>query len=203
MYGIKISLVLLIFLTMFITGCNCSVTSEEPTSQLPTLEPTAPESSAEYSLQLAERFCPVIHLNGDVEARENFEPDPVQLMVDLSLLKELGNPEFSEKPSIIDLQRWAQCVYYLDVANLDPKTNTLGEYKAVYEPVKASYHPTIYARVKEGTDHTVLQYWLFYYFNDWRNFHDDDWELIQLNFAGYTAKELMESERLPVFAAYS
>lgn len=176
---------------------------EEPTSQLPTLEPTAPESSAEYALQLAERFCPVIHLNGEVEARENFEPDPVQLMVDLSLLKELGNPEFSEKPSIIDLQRWAQCVYYLDVANLDPKTNTLGEYKAVYEPVKVSYHPTIYARVKEGTDHTVLQYWLFYYFNDWRNFHEGDWELVQLNFAGYTAKELMESERLPVFAAYS
>ncbi len=179
------------------------MTPEEPMPQLPTPEPTPPEPSAEYALQLAERFCPVIHLNGEVEARENFEPDPVQLMVDLSLLRELGNPEFSQEPSITDLRRWSQCVYYLDVADLDPKINTLGEYKAVYEPVKAGYRPTIYTRVKEGTDYTVIQYWLFYYFNDWRNFHEGDWEMVQLNFPGYTTKELLESEKSPVFAAYS
>jgi hypothetical protein len=41
-----------------------------------------------------------------------------------------------------------------------------------------------YARVtsQEETHGLILQYWLFYYFNDWNNKHEADWELIQLYF---------------------
>jgi len=63
----------------------------------------------------------------------------------------------------------------------------------------------LYTRVREagGTGYTVIQYWIFYYFNDWRNLHEGDWELVQLCFSGHTAKELLESGEQPVFAAYS
>jgi hypothetical protein len=212
----KISLALSIILLVLMVGCTCPSSPSETTPTTPSPEPvspaepgpsaepspTLPESSAEYAIQLAKKFCPVIHLKGE-ESRENFEPDPVQLMVELSYLRDLENPAFLEKPSVSDLQQWSQGDYYLDVANLNPKTNSIGEYKATYEPAKASYRPTIYARVKEGTDYTAIQYWLFYYFNDWRNLHEGDWELVQLNFPGYTAKELLEREESPVFAAYS
>jgi hypothetical protein len=209
----KIRLILSVLLLLFVAGCTCPAEPvEPPPTPAPVLPPEpaptppgppSPESTAEDVLQLAKKFCPVIYLNGEEEARENFDPDPIQLMVDLSLLRDLEDPAFSEKPSVSDLRQWSKSAYYLDVANLDPKTNTVGEYKAAYEPVKASYQPTIYARVKEGTDYTVVQYWFFYYFNDWRNFHEGDWELVQLNFPGYTAAELLEREEPPVFAAYS
>ena len=145
----------------------------------------------------------MIYLNGEAESKENFEPDPVQLMVDLALLRDLEDPGFLEKPTVRDLRRWSKSDYYLDVADLDPKTHSVGDYKVAYEPVKARYQPTVYTRVKEGSDDTVVQYWLFYYFNDWRNLHEGDWELVQLNFPGQTAKELLESKEPPLFAAYS
>lgn len=145
----------------------------------------------------------MIHLNGEAETKENFEPDPVQLMVDLSLLRDLGDPAFAEKPTVPDLQRWSKSEYYLDVADLDPKTHSIDDYKTTYETVKGSYPPTVYARVKEGSDYTIVQYWLFYYFNDWRNFHEGDWELVQLNFPNHTINELLENKESPLFAAYS
>jgi len=147
----------------------------------------------------------VIYLKGEGDNEENFEPDSVQLMVDLSLLRDLDNPEFSEKPSIRDLQQWSASDYYLDVAELDPKTHSIDEYKAIYDKTKEDYSPAVYARVKEspGTGYTVLQYWLFYYLNDWRNIHEGDWELVQLHFPGQTIKELLASGQPPVFAAYS
>lgn len=221
----KISLGLSILLLLFVIGCACPTAPPEPTPSPPPAPAPAPspppapapapvpapppspppEPSPEDAIQLARQFCPVIHLNGEAETEENFEPDPVQLMIDLALLRYLADPAFAEKPTIRDLLRWSQSDYYLDVADLDPKTHAIGEYKAAYETVKGSYQPTVYARVKEAedTDYTVVQYWFFYYFNDWRNFHEGDWELVQLNFPGRTVKELLESEEEPVFAAYS
>ena len=154
-------------------------------------------------MQLARQFCPVVYLNGEAETKENFEPDPVQLMVDLSLLRDLVDPAFSEKPTVPDLRRWSKSEYYLDIAELDPKSHSIGEYKVAYDKAKGDYQPTVYTRVKEGTDETIVQYWFFYYLNDWRNVHEGDWELVQLHFPGDTIKELLENKESPVFAAYS
>ncbi|HJW84672.1 MAG TPA: PrsW family intramembrane metalloprotease, partial [Anaerolineae bacterium] len=43
-------------------------------------------------------------------------------------------------------------------------------------------HPvTAYARVfRAGDGRVAIQYWLFYYFNDWYNKHEGDWEMIQV-----------------------
>jgi hypothetical protein len=145
----------------------------------------------------------VIHLKGKTDITENFEPDPVQLMVDLSYLKNLEDPDFLIDPTITNLHDYPQSDGYLDIVGLDPKTSTLGDYMAAYQPVKAGYSPTVYARVMNDGKYTVLQYWLFYYFNDWRNFHEGDWELVQLNFPLYSSQELLERNDVPVLAAYS
>jgi hypothetical protein len=211
----KARLVPLILSLLFVAGCSCPAATTKPsttppTSVTPTSSVTVPTSSTtspgpddEYAIQLAKKFCPAIYLDGEADDTENYDPDPVQLMVDQSLLRDLDNPDFSQKPSVSDLQKWVQDFYYLDLMNLNPKKNSDNDYKAAYDNVKANYSPTVYARVKEGTDYTVIQYWLFYYFNDWRNYHEGDWELVQLNFPGHTVKDLLDDEETPVLAAYS
>ena len=51
-----------------------------------------------------------------------------------------------------------------------------------------------YARLtaQEDADGLILQYWLFYYFNDWNNKHEADWELIQLHFDAEDAVTALE-----------
>jgi hypothetical protein len=66
----KISLVSLILLTVFIAGCTCPVTPEEPTPYLPTPEPTPSEPSAEYALQLAgDDYKDIFQLDDDTANR--------------------------------------------------------------------------------------------------------------------------------------
>ena len=195
----KAILALLIILIMLAAGCGCFESTTPVRS--PTILPTY--TTAEDDIELARKFCPVIHLKGETDITENFEPDPVQLMVDLSYLKNQVDPGFLIDPTIADLHDYPQSEGYLDIVGLDPETSTLGDYMAAYEPVKAGYHPTIYARVMNDGNHTILQYWLFYYFNDWRNFHEGDWELVQLNFPRYPSRELLERNDMPVLAAYS
>ena len=206
---------LLIALLLFVVGCACP--SAAPTSTptpTPTLIPTptptptpepSPAVSSEYAEGLAERFCPIIYLKGEGGTTENFEPEQIEIMVDEAFLRDVDDPAFSEKATLPSLLQWSKSAYYLDLAGLGPTTHSLTEYKLTYDEVKDRYQPTLYARVKEGGSkgYTVVQYWIFYYFNDWRNFHEGDWEVVQLCFPAYTARELLEREEQPVFAAYS
>ncbi len=192
-------------------GCSCPATSPAPAPEpapVPSpppmpAPPPQPEPDSSDALQLASKFCPRIYLKGDPEAKENFQPDPVQLMIELSLLRDIGNPAFTEKPTVSDLLRWFQSDYYLDVADLDPEEDSIDAYKTAYDAIKENHKPTVYARVTEGRDYTIVQYWLFYYFNDWRNVHEGDWELVQLHFPRQPAEELLANDELPVFTAYS
>ena len=203
----KRSLGLLLLSLLFVAGCAC------PSAPPPPSPPVQPEPSPqpqpivsrEYAEQLAKQFCPIIYLKGEGEATENFEPEQIEIMVDEALVRDIEDPAFSEKATLPRLLQWSKSIYYLDLAGLGPATHSLAEYKLTYDEVKDRYQPTVYARVREGEDggYTVVQYWIFYYFNDWRNFHEGDWELVQLSFPGHAAKELLETAEPPVFAAYS
>jgi len=207
----SITVIIAVCLLLFLAGCACPAAKPAPApGPVPGPEPAptpgpapAPPPGSEEALQLARKFCPVINLNGEPDDEENFQPDAVQLMVDLSLLRDLADPAFTEKPTIPDLLRWFRSDYYLDIANLDPKSHTIAEYKDAYEAIEGNYMPTLYARVTQDEDYTILQYWLFYYLNDWRNVHEGDWEMVQLHFPRLTPAELLKSGEMPVFAAYS
>lgn len=215
----KVSVAVLLLLIVFVVGCACPKAPPEPEpaptpapAPVPAPAPTpapspspfpTPVPAETYALELAKRFCPRIYLNGEAETEENFEPDPVQVMVELSLLHDVTDPAFEETPSVPDLQHWSQSDYYLDVAKFGPEPEAIVHYKTMYDETKAGYPPTVYARVKEGAGETVVQYWLFYYLNDWRNIHEGDWELVQLHFPGGTAEQLLAAGTWPKFAAYS
>ncbi len=190
-----------ILLLLFMVGCARPSAAPTPA---PGPQPP-PKVSTEYAERLARQFSPIIYLKGEGEATENFDPEQIEIMVDGAFLRDVGDPSFSEKATLSSLLQWSKSVYYLDLEGLGPATHSLTEYKLTYDKIKDQYQPTVYARVREGAGggYTVLQYWLFYYFNDWRNLHEGDWELVQLSFPGYTAKELLQTGEQPVFAAYS
>ena len=198
-----------ILLLLFVVGCACPSATPMPMPSAPVAPEPSPQQSPtvspEYAKRLARQFRPVIHLKGEGDTRENFEPEQVEIMVDEAFLRDIEDPSFSEKATLPSLLQWSKSVYYLDLIGLGPVTHSLAAYKLAYDKLNNRYQPTLYARVTEGEgkSYTVVQYWIFYYFNDWRNFHEGDWELVQLCFPGYTAKDLLEKGEQPVFAAYS
>ena len=62
---------------------------------------------------------------------------------------------------------------------------------------------TVYAHVIEnvGDGELVLQYWFYWYFNDWNNKHESDWEGIALHFPVATADEALSVS--PVRVGYA
>jgi hypothetical protein len=195
----KGSFSLLILLLLFVVGCACPSATPTPSPQPP------PTVSPEYAERLAKQFCPIIYLKGEGEATENFEPEQIEIMVDEAFLRDIEDPFFSEKATLPSLLQRSRGVYYLDLSELGPATHPSTEYRVTYDKVKNQYEATLYARVVERADegYTAVQYWIFYYFNDWRNLHEGDWELVQLCFPSQTAQELLEEGGQPLFAAYS
>ena len=41
--------------------------------------------------------------------------------------------------------------------------------------------PVVYGRIVDDHGSRVLQYWLFYYYNDWWNQHEADWEVVMIH----------------------
>lgn len=54
------------------------------------------------------------------------------------------------------------------------------------------------AREATAPDRLVLQYWLFWYFDDYVNTHEGDWEFIQIVFPATTAQEALQVTPLEV-----
>jgi hypothetical protein len=203
MWPMKTVILTLIGLCFFLAvSCGCPKSPPQPEQPTPGPPPISYSESAE---QLAKRFCPIIHLKGEGGLIEHYEPTQIETLIDQSLVRDINNSSFQEKASISSLLRWSKSVYYLDLVGLTPSIEHYDDYLRSYVEIKNRYKPSVYARISEQIEdgYTVLQYWLFYYFNDWRDYHEGDWELVQLNFTGKTAKEIIEAGEEPLSAAYS
>ncbi len=53
----------------------------------------------------------------------------------------------------------------------------------------------------DAPDQLVLQYWIYWYYNDWNNKHESDWEGISLLFEASSIEEALASE--PIEVGYS
>jgi hypothetical protein len=80
--------------------------------------------------------------------------------------------------------------YYLDLPGdpLNIKCPAKGSYATDFETLRneAKAPPVTYAHIARETGHEglVVQYWFFYYFNQFNDVHEGDWEGMQISFDG-------------------
>jgi hypothetical protein len=159
----------------------------------------APGSEAsDAERELVERYAPVMMLQAQTEPcgpGEPFGPIAVEAVLD--------NPEVALRQVGVDdpVIGWAPTNEAIATAGggifidypgfaLDPD--------CLYETDGRRFngdHPaTIYGRVRppaEPGEPLIVQYWFYWYFNQWNNTHESDWEGIQIAFAAATAEEAL------------
>ena len=158
--------------------------------------------------ELAIRFKPLVMLHQE----EDYQPDPIQVMVnpDTTLRDNLANvvQEHIDIATLADYHYPYQTSYYLD---LESSPYLAAEYLTQYETSRlkadsSNYDPTAYARVTTLGNSVQIQYWFFYYFQDYIGpfNHEGDWELIQLNFpSGTSIQSIWSNHTRPIEAVYS
>ncbi len=159
--------------------------------------------------QLAERYAPVLSIREQAEEcdtdGERFGPVAVDSVLDNDqiLLRQVGanNPVTTKGPGAGDLFDVGEGFY------LDFPGDALAP-GCIYERDVRRYtrdlEPTVYAHVATQDDapgQLALQYWFFWYYNDWNNKHEGDWEGIQLLFEADSVRQALASE--PVSVGYA
>jgi len=165
-----------------------------------------PDSAAQ---QLAERHVPVVMLRAQAhdcdEDGEPFSPMNVDLVLDNQqiALRQVGNgdPTVMRGPGAPDLANLGEG-FYLDFPGDSLRPGCL--YEQDNNRFNEQQPSVVYAHIVQQADHPdqlALQYWLFWYYNDWNNKHEGDWEFIQLLFNASTAEEALATE--PVSVGYA
>src|ERR1043165_1613725 len=86
--------------------------------------------------------------------------------------------------------------YYLDLEG-EVLGNTCLYARAFRKLVREGKAPAVtYAHIAREPNHDgfALQYWFFWYFNQFNDLHEGDWEGMQLSFDSNTAKEALREE---------
>ncbi|MCH7576291.1 MAG: Vps62-related protein [Chloroflexi bacterium] len=158
--------------------------------------------------QLVAKYAPIVYLGRQDEECDSdgdpFDPAPVEIVLDnpeVTLREDApGRPVVMEGPGAQDVFD-KDIGFFLDFPGNPRRPGCT--YDRDYQELKASNPPVAYAHIQTepGFDGLALQYWFFYYFNDWNNTHEGDWEMIQLAFDADSASEALQQD--PVRVAYS
>lgn len=159
--------------------------------------------------QLAEKYAPVVMLQVQPRAcsdeGEPYAPMAVDSLLDNSeiSLRQVspGDPVNKWAPTAADLFQLGGA-FYLDFPgeSLDPGCI----YERDFRRYTAGEESAVYAHVVQQAnepDQIALQYWFFWYYNDWGNTHEGDWESIQIVFPASSAEEALLVE--PTSVGYS
>jgi hypothetical protein len=164
--------------------------------------------------ELADRFAPLAvlrkqnapcHRNG-----EGYFPAPVESVLgnpDVAL--KIADTDSSSTDTIVKMAPTAQDIanlddrYYLDFPGNPRRPGCVFETDFREYAAAEGLKPTTYAHivVDEQEHRVVVQYWLWWYFNDWNNLHEGDWEVVQVVFDAGSIEEALASE--PIRYAYA
>ena len=167
----------------------------------------ADDASAEQ--QLVDRFAPVIMLKSqdapcDADG-EQYAPTAADIVLDNPevLLRQVGqsNPVVMRAPGASDLYELGEG-FFLDFPGSSLEPGCI--YETDFRKFSADTPATVYAHIGQQADRPgqlVIQYWFYWYYNDWNNKHESDWEGIQLLFDASSVDEALASE--PVSVGYA
>ena len=175
-----------------------------------------PASTTESDEMVANRFAPILRMHSE----EIYMPADVAILIDnSSIVRRVSiepRKEINAEATHGLLQRYDDetdhADYALDLKAVDlwariqdgdSQDDTDAAYEDWYSQVEGDYDLTVYATVLAVEDKTAVQYWFFYPFNHFLNSHEGDWEMIQLVFGAGSTMEIIETDLLPVYAAYS
>ncbi len=208
--GKSAALLAMVFLLVAGIACASEVLSAAGQERL---QPSRPMSSSQiqpFSVeeQLAASYAPIVYLREQDGAcdtdGEAYYPAPVEIV--------LGNPNVSLRsaspgstselagPSAADLFG-RDADFYLDLPG-DPRRPGC-DYERDFLKLAANHPAVAYAHIvrEPGFEQLAVQYWFYYYFNDWNNDHEGDWEMVQIVFDATTAEEALREE--PILAGFS
>lgn len=157
--------------------------------------------------ELAQKYAPVVYVAAQEKpcdpAGEAFEPLPVEAVLGNPgvVLRRESDPGFV-KPAPLAADLFGEGLdAYLDLAGSPRRPGCRFERDA--QRLQAAQPRVAYAHIvrEQGFPGLALQYWFFFYFNDWTNRHEGDWEMIQLAFDVPSAKEALAKE--PVRVVYA
>jgi hypothetical protein len=189
---------------ILVSGPAAQVRAEEPEAPRQT-----PDAESDAAQQLADRFAPIFMLkqqSGDCDLDgEPFHPGRVDIVLDNPevALRQVGNddPIVKWAPSASDLFGLNQG-FYVDFPGgvFSPGCT----YERDFRKYTAGQPAAVYAHIVQDPhrqDRLYLQYWLYWYYNDWNNKHESDWEGITLQFQATSIEAALSSA--PIAVAYS
>ena len=158
-------------------------------------------------LELLVRFAPVMRLHAD----ELYRPHTVDLFINHSALvrkrsvffRETEDTTISESPTTLTVtsnegsREVTGGDLYLDLSPDIRSHNASGDFAAWYRTYAGEYEYSVYGRIVEDAEATVIQYWFFYPFNDWENKHEGDWEVVMLQFPNNSRSEIAAGDISP------
>lgn len=139
--------------------------------------------------ELAMRYAPVLYFH----AAELFRPQSVEVMVNTARLRQTRrnwlDTNILPRVFISDLINYKEANYNLDawygnegVSDYKNYSIHRSYYQSVLSPEAGGPPIATYVHIErdENPQHITIQYWLFYYYNDWFNKHEGDWEMVQV-----------------------
>jgi len=172
----------------------------------PFMAPSVAAADTDPAQVLAERYAPVIAMQTHTTPcgpGEPYMPAPVESVLGQPavLLRSDDGTVIATAPTADDLAA-APPDAYLDLPGnaLDPGC----DYEQWFASTGMAAHPTVYARVATEQAHPgrlVVQYWVFWVFNDWNDRHEGDWEMLQLAFEAADVEAALRTEPVEVAVA--
>lgn len=173
----------------------------------------SPGAATSAEQELVDKYAPIVMLKAQDHPcdpnGEQYAPTAVDIVLDNPeiLLRQLGtgNPVVKIGPSGSDLFGLNEG-FYLDFPAdaLHPGCIYEQDFDKYSGTTTGNRRPAVYAHIArqaDEPDRLAVQYWFYWYYNDWNNKHEGDWEGIQLLFDVGTVEEALATD--PVSAGYA
>lgn len=181
--------ILRFFILIMIFSLGDSHTTQSALAQTTEMPPQLTNTDA-ADLELAERYVPVFYFHPD----EVYLPQPVEILNGITRLRHSIRLWFDttiqNNFSVQDFSSISSdTTYFLDQWLGDTGSSEYANYSShqqIYEsslsPQAGGPAPLVYAYVvhDENPQYITIQYWLFYFYQDWFNKHEGDWEMVEV-----------------------
>ncbi len=204
--AVVVGLALAAVLLLWSFGHSSPRTSAQTSPEAPALDPYDRQAET-LEEQLVRKFAPILYIGEQKELcrdGESFDPGPVSLVLDQKgvSLREIGGGHavIVESPGASDIFDRGEG-YFLDWPGNPRRPGCT--YEEDYHGLRGDDEPLAYAHIatEEGFDGFAVQYFFFYYYNDFLNKHEGDWEKIQLTFETQSIEQALAQG--PARVAYS